>query len=64
MGENFGWWLGVRKVWDRIRVEMNLKRFVFVMSGWWDRFLLEEVGLLIDLCEFWFLDEYWGKYKW
>lgn len=56
MGENFGWWLGGEKGVDRIRVEMNLKRFVFVMSGWWDRFLLEEVGLLIDL---------WGLvFKW
>lgn len=33
---------------DRIRVEMNLKRFVSVMNGWRDRFLSVEVGPSID----------------
>lgn len=47
-GENPGRGLGVRKVRDRIRVEMNVKRFVSVMSGRRDRFLSGEVGPPID----------------
>lgn len=43
---------------DRIRVEMNLKRFVSVMSGRRDRFLSGEVGPSIDPREFWSPDEY------